>query len=399
MLRIPVESSASRTASAWVEVDLGVIMANVRAFLARLPSGCRLTAVVKSDAYGHGMLRVARAALHAGAHEIAVASVQEGAALRGGGVRAPILIAGPIGPQDAPLVVQHGLVASIACFEVAAALARSTRRYLPIQIEVDTGMSRHGVALSELAAFVKTIEERGRLSIAGVFTHFAGLGPDDRLQMQAQLSRFCAAVDAVPALRGVRRHACNTLGAMLLPEAALDAVRVGGGLYGFDPLAGQGPLQVRHALSLKAKVVGLRTASVGDRVGYGGAWACRRPTRLALLPIGYGDGLVREIWRDAEVLVRGRRAAIVGAISMNQALVDVTDLPEIVLGEEVVLLGRMGEHRVTPEERASAHGAVYEVTSLLSSRLPRLYAGGVAADPASKRIGAEPGALARSPRR
>lgn len=373
MLRLPVESRASRTASAWVEVDLGAIAHNVRAVRDLLPTGCRFVAVVKADGYGHGMLRVARAALRAGADELAVANVYEGAALRAAGLNAPILIAGPIAPDEAGLVVQHGLIPSVGCLEVASALARATRRRLPVQVEVDTGMTRHGVAPKDLADFVAAIEDRGRLAISGVFSHFAGVSADDLPQMRSQHAMFTAAVDAVRSLRGVRRHLCNTLGALLLPDAALDAVRVGGGMLGFDPLSGAGRASLRPALSLKARVVGLRHAAPGERVGYGGTFSCGRPTRLALLPLGYADGLLRELWRSAEVLIRGRRAPIVGAISMNQTVVDVTDLPEVVLGEEVVLLGAMGGDVLAAEERVPAGGCVYEVTSALTPRLPRVY--------------------------
>lgn len=378
MLRLPVDAHATRSASAWVEVDLDAIAHNVRVLRSALHPACRLIAVVKADGYGHGMLRVARAALAAGADELAVANVAEGAALRVSGVRAPILIAGPIAPADAGLVVQHGLVASLGSLEPAAALARAARRYLPVQIEVDTGMRRHGVAAGGLAAFVDSLHSRGRLSVAGVYTHFAATSAGDLAAMRAQLEVFCAAVDAVPALRGARRHACNTLAALTLPEARLDAVRIGGGLYGFDPLRGAslGSAGLRPALALKTTVVGLRSAAAGECVGYGGTFVCGRPTRLALLPIGYGDGLARELWRGADVLVRGRRAPIVGAISMNQVVVDVTDLPPVVFGEEVVLLGAMGDERVAAEERVPPGGSVYEVTSLLSPRLVRRYVGG-----------------------
>ena len=387
MLRIPVESRASRAASAWVEVDLGAIAHNVRAWREAFPKSSRLLAVVKSDGYGHGMLRVARTALQAGADELVVACVQEGAALRAAGITAQILIAGPVGPDEAPAVVQHGLIASLGSLELANALAKATRRYLPVHIEVDTGMTRHGVAPAELLAFVRSLEQRGRLAIAGVYTHFAGLGAEDLEGMRRQLQVFTSAVDGVRSLRGVRRHACNTLGAMMLPEASLDAVRIGGGLYGFDPRRGQqrphadgmastvgmAALRLRPALQLKAQVVGLREAAVGDRIGYGGTFVCQRATRLALLPIGYGDGLARELWRDAEVLIRGRRAPIVGAISMNQIVVDVTDLPAVVFGEEVVLIGAMGDDQVWAEDRVPPGGSAYEVTSLLQARLPRVY--------------------------
>lgn len=391
MLRISVESRASRAASAWVEVDLGAVAHNVRIWRSALPETSRLLAVVKSDGYGHGMLRVARTVLHAGADELVVACVQEGAALRAAGVAAPILIAGPVGPGEAGSVVQHGLVASLGSLELAQELSRRTRRYLPVHIEVDTGMTRHGVAPAELASFVQTLENRGRLAIAGVFSHFAGLGCHDEDGMRQQFEMFCNSIDAVPALRGVRRHICNSLGAMMLPDACLDAVRIGGGLYGFDPRrkpsgelaamatgterlpASIAPGSLLPALELKANVVGLREARVGDRVGYGGSFTCQRPTRLALLPLGYGDGLSRELWRGAEVLVRGRRAPIVGEISMNQTVVDVTDLPQVVFGEEVVLIGVMGDQQIWAEERVPAGGSAYEVTSLLQSRLPRVY--------------------------
>ena len=189
-------------------------------------------------------------------------------------------------------------------------------------------------------------------------------------------------------LRGVRRHASNSLGALLLPEADLDAVRIGGAMYGFDPLQTARSCgdhvpgcevrehvrsQLRPAFSLKAHVVGLRDAAVGDRVGYGGSYVCQRPTRLALLPLGYGEGLAQNLWGSAEVLVRGRRAPIVGRISMNQTVVDVTDLPEIVFGEEVVLLGEMGDERIRAEDLVGEHGCPYEVTTLLPTRLSRVF--------------------------
>ena len=168
MLRIPVESRASRAVSAWVEVDLGAIAHNTAVFRAVLPASTRLLAVVKSDGYGHGMLRVARTALQFGAEELVVASVEEGASLRASGVHAPILIAGPVAPEQAAAVVQHGLVVSLGNLELASALARATRRFLPVQVEVDTGMTRHGVAPQALEGVIGQLEERGKLAIAGL---------------------------------------------------------------------------------------------------------------------------------------------------------------------------------------------------------------------------------------
>jgi alanine racemase len=379
MQRIPLETAPALSAPAWVDVDLDAIAHNVRAFRSVLAPECRLIAVVKANAYGHGMVRVAKTALAHGACELAVANVHEGAALRGAGITQPILVAGPVATSEAPLVVQHGLLASLGSPELAAALAHATRRFLPVHVEVDTGMSRHGVPVRDLPALVDRVLQRGRLTIAGVFTHFAATGLDGGAAMQAQLVAFVAAVDGVRALRGVRRHACNTLGTMLLPAAHLDAVRIGGGLYGFDPFVAadrRSPLRLRPALALKARLVALREASAGTAVGYGATFVCDRLTRLGLLPIGYADGLVRERWNGAAVLVRGQRAPIAGVVSMNQTVVDVTGVPGASIGDEVVLLGAQGEERVLAEERTAPGGAVYEITTLLRSGLPRRFLGG-----------------------
>ena len=386
MLRIPLETHPALAAPAWVDVDLTAVAHNVRACRSLLAPECRLVAVVKANAYGHGMVRIARTALRSGAHELAVANVHEGAQLRQAGFTAPIQIAGPLAPSEAGLAVQHGLLPSVGCGELAAALAAATRRYLPVQIEVDTGMSRHGVPVQQLGALLQQIHARGRLTIAGVYTHFASTGTsaDDLAAMRAQLATFTQAVDAVRALRGVRRHACNTLGALALPAAHLDAVRIGGGLYGFDPFRGSGsaaaaagaPIALRPALALKARLVGLRTVPAGTPVGYGGTFVTARPSRLGLLPLGYADGLPRELWNGAPVLVRGVRAPIVGVVSMNQTVVDATDVPGAMLGDEVVLLGAQGADRLWPEDRVGPGGSAYEVTTLLRSALPRRFLGG-----------------------
>lgn len=383
MLRIPIEAAPALAAPAWIDVDLDAIAHNVRAFRRLLPPACRLIAVVKANAYGHGMVRVARTVLANGAAELAVATVPEGALLRTAGIVQPILIAGPVAPTEAAAVVQHGLVPSLGCAELAEALARATRRYLPVHVEVDTGLHRHGIPPRELDAFVQRLHQRGRLTIAGVYTHFAASGPAQIGGLGAQLAAFAAAVDGVRALRGVVRHACNTLAALAAPAGHLDAVRIGGGLYGFDPFAGgtgagrgacnAAGLVLQPALSLRARVVGVREAPAGAAVGYGGVFTCARPSRLALLALGYADGLARELWHGASVLVRGARAPIAGAISMNQTVIDVTDVPGVSVGDEVVLLGAQGGERVCAEDRVPAGGTVYEVTTLLRPTLPRRY--------------------------
>ncbi|MBL9077069.1 MAG: alanine racemase [Planctomycetes bacterium] len=378
MRRIPIELRAGAGAAAWIEVDLEAVAHNVRAFRSVLPRSCRLIAVVKANAYGHGAVPVARAALAAGASALGVANVREAEALRSAAVTAEILVLGPLDGADARAVVELDLMPGLGSAELARALAERPQprgRAPRVHVEVDTGMRRHGVPADELPAFVRDLQQRGRLALAGVFTHFAGVEPHELPAMRQQFAAFGRALAAVRDLGAPLRHAANSLATLLLPEARLDAVRIGGGLYGFDPLGGRSDLRLAPALALKARVQGLRDAAPGDTVGYGATFVCRRPSRLALLPIGYADGLSRATWQDAEVLLRGRRVRIAGRISMNQTVVDATDVPDAAVGDEVVLLGRQGAELVRAEERVPAGGSVYEVTTLLPAHLPREFVG------------------------
>lgn len=346
---------------------------NTGAWRRLLRPGCRLIAVVKADAYGHGAVAIARAVLAAGADELAVATAGEGAQLRAAGIAAPILVVGPSAPGDAEAIVGARLRPAIADLATASALAAAAgERPLEVEIEVDTGMRRHGVAAGEFAALLRALRVHRSLRVVSVFTHFAGL---DRAALPALQQQWQAFTAAVGEPGGVfARHACNTLATLLLPAAHADAVRIGGGLYGFVPgdLADPGLVP---ALALKSRVVGVRAAAAGDRVGYGGAHTCARATTLALLPCGYADGLTRAHWNGGDVLLRGGRARIVGHVSMNQMVVDVGDLGAAI-GDEVVLLGRQGDERIRAEARAGPSGSAYEVTSLLRTDLPRRYVSG-----------------------
>lgn len=373
MLRIPVDAVLAAGAPAWVEIDLAAVAHNVRAFLRILRPGCELIAVVKANAYGHGMLAVADAVLRAGATRLAVANVAEGAELRAHGCVAPILVVGPMAPEECKDAVLHRLTPCLGTREQAHALAAAVRpgASFPVHVEVDTGMHRHGVPAASFGAFVHDLRARGRLELQGVYTHFQGLSADDLPAMRAQLAAFARALALVRDLGAPLRHAANTLGTLACPEARLDAVRIGGGLYGFDR-HGHGVVSLRPALSLKARIVGLREVAMGDSVGYGGTFRCTRATRLGLLPLGYADGLPRGTWHGAPVLVRGRRVPIVGLISMNQIVIDLSDVPEATFGDEVVLLGAQGDDWLHAEERVQPGGSTYEVTAMLRRDLPRV---------------------------
>ncbi|GAB4138572.1 MAG: hypothetical protein Fur0037_04360 [Planctomycetota bacterium] len=364
-------------AAAWVEIDLAALRGNVKALSRHLPSSCSITAVVKANAYGHGAVAVSRAALAAGARRLAVGTAEEGAELREAGISAPILIIGPSLPSQVETILAHGLTPTVADRALARALSERARAEVPVHVEVDTGMRRHGIAAAEAVSFCREVAGDRKLRFEGLYTHFAPRKKADVDGMREQLAVFAPILRDLEAL-GLRPevHACNTLASLVLPEASFDSVRIGGGIYGLDPLAGSGPVRLLPVLSLKCRVAGLRDACRGDRVGYGGTFVCTRPTRLALLPVGYSDGISRAHWAGAEVLVRGRRVPIVGLISMNQTIADVTDVDGVSIGDEVVLIGEQGRLAIRAEERVVGTGSVYEITTQIARTMPRIARGG-----------------------
>lgn len=331
--------------------------------------------MVKSDAYGHGMVPVARAALEAGASRLAVASAAEGIALRRTGFRCPILVVGPSLVADAAAIVAHDLLPAVADHQLAAALAHQ-RPGACVQVEVDTGMSRHGVAAAEAVDFVMALQREHGLRVTSLYTHFSAMGPDEVEAVHLQWRRFC---DVFQHLRRmgvvIEHHACNSLGAHLLPEAHGSSVRVGGGLHGLVAPAIREGLGLRRSLSLKTVVVSLRRVPAGTAVGYGAMHVCERDSILALLPCGYADGLHRANWSDGDVLVRGQRAAITGLVSMNQVVVDVTDVPGTAIGDEVVLIGEQAGVALEAGERCRQGTSPYEICTALHPSLPRLLLG------------------------
>ncbi|MBL8726753.1 MAG: alanine racemase [Planctomycetes bacterium] len=374
MLRIPVGTTRAAAAAAWIELDSEALAHNVREFRAVLGARPQLIAVVKANAYGHGLVEIAAAALRAGASQLAVANVAEGKALRAQGITAPILVVGPMPPEDAAAAVAAELTPGLGTREQLRAFAASVApgAAYPVHVEVDTGMHRHGVATESFGAFVGELRERGRLRLAGVYTHFQALSAADLPAMRSQLEQFERTLALVRDLGTPLRHAANTLGTLACPEAHLDAVRIGGGLYGFDR-HGQGRVRLRPVLALKSQLVGVRDVAAGAGIGYGATFRCSSATRLGLLPIGYADGLPRALWHDAPVLVRGQRARIVGLISMNQTVVDLTGVQDAAPGDEVVLLGHQGDEWLHAEDRVPPGGSAYEVTTMLRPDLPRLW--------------------------
>ena len=368
----------------WAEVDLDAYQANLRALQQWVGPRVQVFAVVKANAYGHGLVPVARAAVQAGATRLVVHRLEEGLALRAAGIAAPILLLGYVPVAAAPAVAQHGLIPTVITLEFLQALAShaSPARPHPVHINVDTGMGRYGLLPHEVVDFLRAVQHIPGVQVEGLYTHFATADEADTTYLQRQWTVFrevLAAVEAAGLMPPVR-HACNSAATFALPAAHLDAVRPGIATYGLRPsLVWEPPVPLRPVLTWKSRVARVRTLPAGSSIGYGRTYITKRPTTVALVPVGYGDGYVRRLSNRAQVLVRGRRAPVVGRVSMDQIVVDVSHIPGVALEDEVVLLGAQGEAHITAEEMAAwAETINYEVTTLMLPRVPRVYHGAAA---------------------
>jgi len=368
-----------------VEVDLAAIVGNARTV--RALTNADVFAVVKADGYGHGAVAVARALTTARAVAgFAVSLVEEGVTLRDAGVTAPVLVMGPSQHGGEDDMVMAGLTPVIACAEDLAALiavARRRARTIDAHLKVDTGMGRLGVPITDAAQLAADAARAG-ISIVGLMTHLACADTEDPGDPQSmtrdQLRRFGEVDRAVTAAGAPLRvrHAANSSGALLFPEARFDLVRTGIAIYGngrwpATELAGTR----RSAMRLVTEVAQLRTVAEGTSVGYGATWRAARTSRVAVLPVGYADGLPRRATGRAFAAIRGRRVPLVGVISMDIAVADVTDLPEVAVGDAAVLLGRAsGGASISVAEYGEWAGlSEYEVTCGMSKRVPRTYVG------------------------
>jgi len=365
----------------WAEIDLGAVRANVRA-LRELVAPAVLLAVVKADGYGHGAVPVARAALDAGASGLGVALVEEGIELRDADVDAPILVLSEPVPEAAGCVVARGLTPVVYTLAGIDALAKSvadrgTHERLGVHLKVDTGMHRVGCRPDEAVDLASQVADRPELELAGVCTHLAVADEPGNPYTQEQLTAFDAVLGELRA-RGLPTgvvHACNTAGAIEWPAARFDLVRVGIGCYGIAPAdALEGRVDLQPALSVKARVSHVKDVPAGAGVSYGLRYTTSRATRIATVPIGYADGVPRELpQRGGAVLVHGRRCPMAGTVTMDQLMLDVGDLP-VEVGDEVVLIGRQGGQAITAADWAHAMDTIaYTIVCGIGPRVPREY--------------------------
>ncbi len=372
-------SSIPAGAVTWAEVSLPAYRANLRAIQAFVGPRVQVFAVVKANAYGHGLVPMAQAALQAGAQRLVVHRLDEALQLRAAGIQAPILILGYVPLAAARLVAEHRLTPTVITLEFLEALAAHTPAdtVSQVHINVDTGMGRYGLLPDEVVPFLRAAASIPRVRVEGIYTHFATADEPDRTYMLQQWRVFQGVLAAAEAagLRPPVRHACNSAATFALPEAHLDAVRPGIATYGLRPsLDWDPPIRLQPALTWKARIARVRTLPAGHGIGYGRTYVTTWPTTVALVPVGYGDGYHRILSNRGQVLVRGQRAPVLGRVSMDQIVVDVSHIPNVALEDEVVLLGRQGDEVIAAEELAAwAQTINYEVVTAILPRVPRIY--------------------------
>lgn len=363
-----------------IAVDLGAIVRNAAA-LTTLVAPTRLAAVVKANAYGHGLVKVARA-LVPHASRLCVYALDEALALRAAGIDVPLHVMGPVRAADFDAALAAGVQLTLwdrggYARELAAAARRRGARAV-VHAKIDTGVVRLGLDVRDAPDALAAYAATPGLELAGAFTHLAAAEELDSPFTHEQLARFVSATRGADAR--VERHVAATAAAILWPETRLDAVRCGIGLYGIWPsdeseaLMRERGLALEPALSWRTRIVALHGVEPQTSVGYGRTWRASQRSRIATLPIGYAEGLPRSAGNAAHALVRGQRVPLVGRVCMNMAFLDVTAVADAAVGDTVTLIGRDGDERITAEELARACGTIgYEIVARLPAHVPRAF--------------------------
>lgn len=367
---------------AWVEIDLGALSYNVKQLVKFLSPRTQLMAVVKADAYGHGAVTVAKTVLEAGASWLGVATVPEGIQLREGGIKAPILILGAINTKEQIHAIAHWKLQPTLCNPKQALIFSNTLEAinynspLPVHIKLDTGMSRLGTNWQEAANFVQLVRGLPLLDIASIYSHLATADSPDATVMQEQHRRFEEAIAQIKA-RGIKipsLHLANSAATLADPKLHYDLVRAGLAIYGLYPATHlKNKIQLQPVLQLKARVTQVKTIAPGTGVSYSHQFIAPREMRIAVVGIGYADGVPRSLSNQMEVLIRGQRVPQIGTITMDQIMLDVSSIPDLQEGEIVTLLGEQGKEQISADDWANQLNTIsWEILCGFKHRLPRV---------------------------
>ena len=363
----------------WVEVDLAAVRDNLRALRAFLGEGVGVIAVVKAGAYGHGAVPVARCLEEAGADALAVAILEEALELRRAGIGLPILLLNGFWPGEEAEIIRRDLTPAVYAEDMVLRLAgeagrlKAPARYA---VKIDTGMTRLGIPFEQAGEVVRRCLATEWARCQGLYTHFSSADEPGHPATRRQIGRFRQVLADLPSGKaaGFHNHMANSAAILGFREAWCDAVRPGLMLYGINPLRRPAPLTLSPVLSFKTSIVQVKTIGVGTGVGYGGDYVASRSTRIAILPVGYADGVNRLLAPGGNVLLRGRRIPFAGRISMDLTAVDIGSSSEAAVGDEVCLIGRQGSEEITVGEFAAACSTIpYEALCRIGPRVPRLY--------------------------
>ena len=368
---------------AWVEVDLDILANNMREIRRVVDNKAEVTAVIKANAYGHGSCILAPILAKNGANRFAVAELDEAIELRQHGITKPILVLGTVLPDQVEEVVLYGIDIAVFNYDIAKAFSDEAvrqHRIIRLHIKIDSGMGRIGYQPN-----VESIEEIVRISklpnvvMEGIFTHFATADCIDKTYTKIQYNRFKYVCDEL-AKKGVKihtHHCANSATIIDLPQYHWDMVRAGIILYGLAPSdeVDISKTALKPAMSLKCRIMYIKKIKAGDSISYGRKFIADRECTIATLPIGYADGYTRMLSnKNTQVLINGKRANIVGNICMDQCMVDITNIPDVKVGDEVVLFGTQGNEEILADELADKLGTInYEIVCMMARRLPRVY--------------------------
>ncbi len=379
----PGQAAGGLCQRAWVEIDYGALAHNVRQFKSLLSPRTELMAVVKADAYGHGACGVSQTALEAGASWLAVATVPEGIELRQTGIKAPILILGATNEPEQIEAIAYWQLQPTICSPQQALVFSETLSHqnepLPIHLKIDTGMSRLGTPWQQAVQFVEFVSRLPNLKIASIYSHLATADSPDPTAMKQQHRRFSEAINSCGSegkngKQQFKLHLANSAATLREPALHYDLVRVGLGIYGLYPAPHlRDKIQLKPAMQVKAKVTQIKTIEAGTGVSYGYQFIAKEEMKIAVIGIGYADGVPRNLSNKMKVILRDRLVPQIGAITMDQLMLDVSEIPDLEIGETVTLLGKQGEHQISAEDWANTLGTIsWEILCGFKHRLPRV---------------------------
>jgi alanine racemase len=367
--------AGGRVNHSWVEIDLGRLQENVRAVQSAVSAETEIIFVIKANAYGHGLVPVAKAAVEKGIKWFAVAYLDAAIALRNALPDAELLVIGHTGPDQIDLLLEHRITPIITDLENGLALAAAARecgKILPAHLKVDTGMGRLGIQWDEVGDVMEQFNRAGGLEISGVCSHFAKVEPDAPIDAVTQAEKFKAVLEYLPP--NVFKHLSSSRAALFFPEWDFDGIRQGIDLYGYGASDPKGRFTTQPILQWKTRVAQVKRVPPGFAVGYYGTHTTEYPTQIATLAIGYADGYNRRLSNRGDVLIGGRRCAVVGRVSMNWITVDVGPDAVVKPGDEVVLIGKQGSEEIWANELSTICRTIpYEILTGINASLERKY--------------------------